>query len=143
MADIFHYFPIKASAARVFQAVSTPAGLDSWWTKRSTGRPKENAEYQLWFSPEYDWRARVSKFVPGREFEIEITKADKDWQGTRVGFVLQEQEGTTQVHFHHTGWPSSNEHHRVSCYCWAMYLRVLKRNIEFGEVVQYEDRLDV
>lgn len=143
MADIFHYFPIKASASRVFQAVSTPAGLDTWWTKRSSGQPKEKAEYQLLFGPEYDWRAKVSKCVPGREFEIEITKADEDWLGTRVGFVLQEQDGVTQVHFHHTGWPKSNEHHRISCYCWAMYLRVLKRNIEFGEVVQYEDRLDV
>jgi len=26
-------------------------------------------------------------------------------------------------------------------YCWAMYLRVMKRNLEFGEVVPHDDRL--
>jgi uncharacterized protein YndB with AHSA1/START domain len=35
MADIFHHFPIKASSQKVFQAISTSAGLDAWWTKRS------------------------------------------------------------------------------------------------------------
>ncbi|MCH8956850.1 SRPBCC domain-containing protein, partial [candidate division KSB1 bacterium] len=37
----------------------------------------------------------------------------------------------------------ANEHYRVSCYCWAMYLRLLKRYVEHGETVPYEDRLDV
>jgi len=35
MADIFHYFLIKALQQKIFEAVSTPRGLDVWWTKRS------------------------------------------------------------------------------------------------------------
>ena len=35
------------------------------------------------------------------------------------------------------------EHFRISSYCWAMYLRVLKRGVEFGEAVPYKDRLNV
>ena len=142
MADIFHHFPINASAQRVFQAVSTPAGLDAWWTKTSSGQPEKGAEYKLWFGPEYDWRATVSRCVSGKEFELELTSAMDDWRRTRVGFSLDEREGVTQVRFHHTGWPEANEHYRVSCFCWAMYLRLLKRYVEQGEVVQYEDRLD-
>lgn len=143
MADIFNDFLIKAPARDVFRAVSTPAGLDKWWTKRSSGQTAEGAEYELWFGPENDWRAIVSDCVPDREFELEITRADKDWLGTRVGFDLDESEGVTQVRFHHTGWPESNEHYRISCYCWPMYLRLLRRFVEFGEIVPYEDRLDV
>jgi len=30
----------------------------------------------------------------------------------------------------------------TSCYCWAMYLRLLARHVERGEVVPYEARLD-
>ena len=142
MADIFHHFPIKASTQPIFQAVSTPTGLDSWWTKRSSGRPEDGAEYKLWFGPAYDWDAVVSRCLPGREFELEMMKAQDDWRGTRVGFFLEENEGVTQVRFHHSGWPESNEHYRVSCYCWAMYLRLLKRYVEHGEVVRYEERLD-
>src|SRR5262249_40396113 len=63
MADIFHDFLVKAPATKVFDAVSTPHGLDQWWTKRSSGEPKEGAEYELWFGPQYDWRAKVTKCV--------------------------------------------------------------------------------
>ncbi|MBI4430041.1 MAG: SRPBCC domain-containing protein [Ignavibacteriales bacterium] len=143
MPDILHDFPINASVEQVFQAVSSPEGLDKWWTKHSSGRPMEGAEYTLWFGPEYDWRAVVSKFVPLREFELSITHADRDWQNTRVGFSLKEKNAVTQALFHHLGWPELNEHYRISCFCWAMYLRLLKRYVEFSEVIPYEKRLDV
>ncbi|MGH9935972.1 MAG: SRPBCC family protein [Blastocatellia bacterium] len=143
MADIFHHFQIKASRQKVFQTISTPAGLDAWWTKRSAGKPVEGAEYELWFSPESDWRAVVSRCVPDAEFEFRITNAQEDWRETRVGFLLSEQEGVTQARFYHMGWPEANEHYRISCYCWAMYLRLLKRYVEYAEVVPYEERLDV
>ncbi len=142
MADIYHHFPINASRQKLFQAVCTPKGLDSWWTKRSSGKPVEGAEYELWFGPEYDWRAVVTRCVPDTEFEFEIIRAQEDWQKTRLGFLLDGGEGVTQVRFHHLGWPEANEHYRVSCYCWAMYLRLLKRYVEYGETVPYENRLD-
>jgi len=43
----------------------------------------------------------------------------------------------------HTGWPEDNKHWRISCYCWAMYLRLLRRYLEYGEIVPYERRLEV
>ncbi len=143
MADIVHQFPIKAAAGQVFAAVSTPAGLDTWWTKRAAGEPVEGAEYELGFGPGYEWRAVVARCVPQAEFELRLTSAQEDWLGTRVGFQLDEQNGVTQVRFQHLGWPEANEHYRGSCYCWAMYLRLLKRYVEFGEIVPYENRLDV
>ncbi len=142
MADIFHQLPIKASPQKVFEMISTPGGLDVWWTKRCVGNPAEGAEYELWFGPAYDWRAVVSRCVPDSEFELVLTRSDADWDGTRVGFALEERDGVTQLRFHHTGWPELNEHFRVSCCCWAAYLRLLRRNLEYGEFVPYEDRLD-
>ena len=143
MADIFHHFPVKASLDKVFLTLSTPAGLDSWWTKSSSGEPGQGAEYELGFGPGYEWRAVVSRCIPNAEFVLTLTSAEKDWQGTRVSFLLAEKDGLTQVSFHHTGWPEDNEHYRISCYCWAMYLRLMKRYVEYGEVVPYEDRLEV
>jgi uncharacterized protein YndB with AHSA1/START domain len=143
LPDIFSDFPIRAPRDRVYEAVSTPAGLDAWWTKRSAGTPHAGAEFELWFGPEYDWRAAVSECVPGSTFELKMVRADPDWLGTRVGFRLEDRSGLTQVRFYHTGWPSANEHWRVSCYCWPMYLRILRRHLEHGEFVPYERRLDV
>ncbi len=143
MPDIFHDFPVSASSERVFQVVSTPRGLDAWWTQRSAGEPREGAEFELWFGPRYDWRAKVTRCVPHAEFELQVTRADTEWIDSRVGFRLACDQARTQVRFHHTGWPSLNEHYRVSCFCWAMYLRILRRYLEHGELVPYEQRLDV
>lgn len=143
MADILHDFPIYAPAERVFEAVSDPSGLDQWWTKRSTGEARAGAEYQLWFGPEYDWRAVVSHCAPPVKFELRMVGADAEWLGTRVGFLLQEDRSVTQVRFHHAGWPEPSEHFRISTFCWAMYLRVLRRYLEHGDRVPYEQRLEV
>jgi uncharacterized protein YndB with AHSA1/START domain len=143
MPDILHDLPIRADARRVFESVSSPAGLDRWWTLSSAGEPAPGAEYELGFGPQYAWRARVTRSVPDREFELELTRADADWTGTRVGFSLERKDGATWLRFRHTGWREANEHYRVSCNCWAMYLRILRRNLEHGETVPYEARLDV
>ena len=143
MPDILHALPINAPIGRVFAAVSTPEGLDSWWTQRSAGTPRIGAEYTLWFGPRYDWRARVTCVETDAAFELEMVGADEDWIGTRVGIRLRPRDGLTWVEFAHTRWPSSNEHYRISCTCWAMYLRILRRSLEHGERVPYEARLDV
>jgi len=143
MADILLHFPINGTPQQVFQAISTSDGLDAWWTEHSSGTAEENAEYKLDFGPGYEWRAMVSKLVPYSDFELTLTESEEDWKGTRVGFHLEEQDGLTFVSFHHLNWPEANDHYRTSCFCWAMYLRLLKRYVEFGEVVPYEKRLDV
>ena len=145
MPDILNDFPIKAPIGDVFRAVTSPQGLDEWWTKRSKGTPLLGSEYELWFGPEYDWRARVTKYSPPSVFELEMVGAGADWFGTRIGFELERAGAATQVRFyhHHLGWPEANEHYRISCHCWPMYLRILRRHLEHGESVPYEQRLDV
>jgi uncharacterized protein YndB with AHSA1/START domain len=86
MADIYHDFPIKAPVERVYAAVSTPQGLDAWWTKRSAGTATEGAEWELGFGPTFEWRARVTRAAATTEFELQLTTASPDWVGTRVGF---------------------------------------------------------
>jgi uncharacterized protein YndB with AHSA1/START domain len=143
MADIVQEFFVKASPAQVFEMFATPAGLDRWWTKSSSGNAKDGGEYALFFGPEYNWRAKVTRSIPGQAFELLMTDAHEDWSGTRVGCELKPEGQSTRVRFYHTGWPKDNEHWRVSCYCWAMYLRLLRRYLEYGEVVPYETRLEV
>lgn len=143
MPDILSDFPIKAPIADVFRAVTMPQGLDEWWTKRSKGIPILGSEYGLGFGREYEWRARVTKCSPPNAFELEMVGAAGDWIGTRIGFELEASGGGTQVRFSHLGWAESSEHYRISCHCWPMYLRILRRHLEHGESVPYEQRLEV
>jgi uncharacterized protein YndB with AHSA1/START domain len=144
VADILQEFTVKASPDRVFDMFAKPEGLDRWWTKSSSGQPTTGAEYRLFFGPDYDWRAKVTRSVPGAAFELRMTDAHQDWCGTCVGCDLEPDGNSgTRVRFYHTGWPTQNDHWRISCYCWAMYLRLLRRYLEHGELVPYEQRLDV
>lgn len=141
MPNILHDFMVKADPSTVYRAITTPDGLNQWWTQRAQGRALAGDEYELWFGPDADWRARVTEAVPGRSFGLEMTGAAADWLGTRVRFALEAEGDWTKVRFSHSGWQSESEHFRVSSYCWAMYLRVMRRFVESGEQVPYEDRL--
>jgi uncharacterized protein YndB with AHSA1/START domain len=144
MVDIIQEFTVKAKPELVFQAFATPSGLDKWWTKSSSGESRAGGSMRLYFGPEYDWQAKVTRYQPSSSFELQLTQAHPDWMGTLVGCELApEGHYATRVRFYHTGWPEQNEHWRVSCYCWAMYLRILRRNLAYGERVDYEKRLDV
>lgn len=142
MADILHDLPIHATVDRIFEAISTPKGLDAWWTRSSKVEAVEDALYRLYFGPEHDWSARVVAFEAPRLFAFEMIEADGDWTGTRVEIELASRSAGTWLQFRHTGWPERNEHYRISCTCWAMYLRLLRRYLEYGEIVSYDERLD-
>jgi len=143
MPDILHDFPIAAPIERVFDAVATPGGLACWWAAGATGTPALGEIYDLDFGPGYQWRARVTELDRPARIEWSLTQADADWTGTRVALRLAPRGDLTQVEFRHLGWPEANAHFRTSSYCWAMYLRLLKRYLEVGEVVPYPRRLDV
>jgi uncharacterized protein YndB with AHSA1/START domain len=141
MVSILHDFTIEAPSSSVFDSITTPAGLDQWWTHYSSGEPRRGAEYALGFGPEYDWEARVTRCVRDREFEIEMVEATDEWVGTRVGFRLVPAGGRTHVSFWHTGWAEATPHFRAVSFGWAAYLRLLRRYLESGETVPYEERL--
>ncbi len=143
MTDILHQFPIDASLERVFDGFSSPADLDQWWTLRSTGAPEVGTSYHLDFGPGYQWQALVIQADRPHQLTLEFTDADPDWLGTTLHVSLKPEVGGTQVRFAHRGWRDQNAHYRTSAYCWAMYLRILKRFLEHGEVVAYDRRLEV
>jgi len=140
MADILHDLSINAAPAVVYDSVSTPAGLDAWWTLWSTGEPAEGADFVLGFGPEFHWRASVTGYEPDRLFELTMTEAESDWLGTRVRFELDPAGDATRLRFSHSGWREASEHFRQSSFCWAMYLNVLRRHLEAGMPTPYADR---
>jgi hypothetical protein len=73
----------------------------------------------------------VTKFEEKEAIKLQKTHAHSDWLKTKVGFMLNEEkrQNVTEISFYHTGWPEDNEYYRISSYCWAMYLRILKRFI--------------
>ena len=71
MADIYYKFPIKASVEELFRLVSTPEGLNIWWSLKSKGTPEKDEIMELNFGPGYDWKLRISSFEPNKKIEYE------------------------------------------------------------------------
>jgi hypothetical protein len=128
--DIIHYFQVKSPIESVFEAISSARGISKWWSRKTTGYSEFGALLELEFSDDVHWQAQV-------------TEMDPDWMDSRVGFQLSSGPEAVDVKFYHKGWKEANDHYYISSYCWAMYLRIMKRYVEFGEFVEYEQRLNV
>lgn len=124
--NIYHDLVIKASLQEVFNAISKPEQLNSWWTEKCTGKPELNAEYNLYFTPEYDWYGKVITCQPNQAFHIKMTKSDADWNSTTFGFNLEELNEGVQVRFFHIDWPECNHHFRHS----SFLLGIITKRIE-------------
>lgn len=140
MYNIFHDLVINSSPEYVFDAISDPEKLNNWWTLKCSGTPEIGEIYNLHFTPEYDWYAKVTQCERGKMFHLKMTKADEDWDPTSFEFVLEKIDNGTWVKFAHRGWESNNDHFRRSSFCWAMLLNGLKNYVEEGIVVPFEER---
>lgn len=142
MADICHSLFVDAPREAVFEAAATPQGMKTWWTDSSDGKPVEGAVYQLLFARGLQWSGLVRRYDAPAEFELEITDADDDWIGTTIEIRLASQLNRTALHFRHrTSWQTDDERFAISNYCWAQYLRAMKRNLETRELIPYEKRI--
>ena len=140
MYDILHDLSIHASPQKIFEAISQAKHLNNWWTNECEGETVLDATYRLYFTPEYDWKAKVSICEAPIRFELQMTASDADWDPTRFGFEIQEKVNSTLVSFYHTNWQSTNHHYRRTSYSWAILLHGLKRYVEKGEVVPFGER---
>ncbi len=140
MPDIHLDLWIAASAKKIYSHLSTPEGLSSWWPENARWLDDNKSEIEFDFGPGYIWTARVLNNIHNKNIVFKMTQSDEDWNGTLVGFELENEDSDVRVRFSHTGWPELNDHYRRSAFCWAMYLRVLKRHLEYGENVPYSQR---
>ena len=138
--DILHDVYIHATKEEIYRAVCLPKHLNNWWTKECTGLNKIGSEYNLHFSPEYDWKALVTNDKMGNQFELTMTKCSENWEGTKFGFIIEEQEDKCMLSFYHTEWSVNNHEYRNSSYCWALLLKGLKDYVENGTVIPFQMR---
>lgn len=144
MTDILHDFPVAGTVSAVFAAVASSDGLEKWWTRGGAGDGRLGATWDFDFGPQFRWQGVVTAFEQDTLIEWELTVADPDWQGTRVRIALEAPAGgLVWVRFAHLGWREPSEHFRITSYCWAMYLRLLKHWVQRGETVPYDRRLEI
>jgi len=137
---IKHGLIIKASPSKVYDAVTNPDHLNNWWTLKCTGKPTIGGHYNLYFAPEYDWSAEVTKAENGHAFELKMKETMSDWQPTSFGFKLSAKDSHTRVSFYHKGWQTDGNHFEHTSYSWALLLKGLKDYIEKDIILPFEAR---
>jgi len=125
---------MKASVAEVYDAVTTPAGFNAWWTVDCKGKIAEGEIFNFYFSEDYDWNSKVIELIPNQKVVYTMTVADEDWTGTVLSFeILKRSEGNIILRFEHQNWKEINDHYRRTNYCWAKYFLKLKKFVDSQE----------
>jgi len=127
MPDILHRGGIAAEPMRVFEALTTVAGVQNWWSEAAHGDAAEGGAFQF------------------RENRLTVVRADpalvvwtysgpaKEWVGTEITFRLDWRDGQTIVLFTHAGWREAVEFMHHCSTKWATFLLSLKDYVEQGE----------
>jgi uncharacterized protein YndB with AHSA1/START domain len=136
MVDIIHKIGIKAPVSKVQAAVSTVAGVASWWTKETSGESKPGGTMQVTF------RTKTGDEMGRMTFELlksspeevvwRFTSGPEEWIGTDVTFGLSQQGDATIVLFGHRNWREAVEFTAHCSMKWATFLLSLRQLLETG-----------
>ncbi|MGW9512316.1 SRPBCC family protein [Embleya sp. NPDC055610] len=113
MADILHRIGVEhASPERVYEALTTVAGLAGWWTEKTSGETDLGGVLEFRFGPG-GFDMKVVELDPGRIVRWEVVDGPEEWVGTRVEWNLRQEGDFTIVLFKHEGWrePVEFMHH--------------------------------
>lgn len=128
MADIRHRVGIKASAAKVYQALSTIEGLRHWWISDTAGETRRGGVILFGFSD-----MKVVKSLPNKLVQWRCVRGPEEWVGTEVTFELKRKLNQTFVIFTHAHWKKPVEFMHHCSTKWAVFLLSMKSWLERGE----------
>jgi len=109
MADLKHRVEIKSSAEKVFQAITTKKGLESWWTS-DVEIDDVKKEYTFGFGRHSIFIImKVEKEVPGEYVGWKCYGELEEWMDTRLIFeILDGKAGVIELNFTHANWKSTD-----------------------------------
>ena len=137
MADILHRVGIKASSAKVYEALATRDGLAGWWTIDTHGESKPGGVIKFRFSADGrelgGFDMKVLDLRPTARVLWEVIDGPPEWIGTTVSFDLRQEGEYCIVMFKHLGWKEPVEFMHHCSTKWATFLMSLKALVETGK----------
>lgn len=132
-ADYTAHFDVEAAPSAVLQALTTTAGVTSWWTAWTsvTGSGDEGGDLHFSFGGEDQLVVHVDAARPTAvAWSVHECAVLPDWAGTRPTFTMHPRPGGgTEVHFHHVGLGPALECFGVCRKDWDHYLAGLRAHL--------------
>lgn len=133
MHDIVHELDIQASPERVFEAVTSPAALESWWVASVSGQAGPGGELRLAFEGGPVVRLEVDTVEPPELAHLTCVDGPEEWPGTQLAFRIEARDGGTVLRFWHGGWEYEDGTLPRASFQWALTLDSLRRYLETGQ----------
>jgi uncharacterized protein YndB with AHSA1/START domain len=127
LPDILHRVGIDAEPMRVFEALTTVAGIRGWWVAETIGDASEGGAFQF-----RDNRFQVTHADPSL-VTWRYSGPAEAWIPTEISFRLEWRDGQTIVLFKQAGWREPVEFMHHCSTKWATFLLSLKSYVEQGE----------
>lgn len=140
MASIEHVQYVNASLSKVYEALTTEAGLAEVWTRDLKFIAQVDATNEFRFGDEHPTKMKILELVPKNKMVWLCTDSDPEWIGTKVIFELDQRESKTAITLKHTDWREVTEFYRFCNYNWAIFLLSLKQYCEEGAGIYYQLR---
>ena len=141
MVAIEHLLQIRASRAKVYEALTTQEGLGATWTTKLQVKPEIGFENEFNWGEEYITKMQILELRPDEKVLWECTESDPEWIGTFICFkILVEKEGVTTLILKHYNWQEVTDYYRSCNYNWAIFLLSLKQYLEEGKGEPYRER---
>ena len=136
MVDIIHRIGIKAPLAKVYDAVSTVAGVAGWWTRETSGSGGLGGKLEVRFHQDGKEIGRMefelTKLESNREVRWRFLQGPDEWVGTDVTFQLAQDGDMTVLLFGHRNWREAVEFTAHCSMKWATFLLSLRELVETG-----------
>jgi len=139
MATISHIFHVDASEEKVFNAVSTIEGIQSWWSKNTSGNEAHLGVVEIKFGSGAFINVKVDQINPNSYYRWVCVDAHPEWLNTIIEFKLSRANNKTKVEFYHSGWAEQSEFFANCNFSWARYFISLKNLLEKGQGEPYSD----
>lgn len=135
--SISHRIGIRTTITQVYEALSTAAGIASWWTRDVHGEANVDSAFEVQFlsldgAELGSMRIRVLDLQAGQFVRWYFETGPKEWIGTDVQFVLKQEGDYAIVLFSHNGWREASEFTAHCSLKWATFLLSLKNQLENG-----------
>ncbi len=138
MKTIHHVFDVAGPRADVYAALTTEAGLASWWST-DVHAPAEGDSIVFTFRDDFNPRMRIVELTAPQTVRWECAGGHEPWADNTFEFQLEETAAGTRVRFwQHYARELSDDAYGIYNFNWGNYLESLRQRCETGSGRPFE-----
>ena len=122
---------IKSAPEKVYKAVTTQEGIESWWCKNSIVKPELDF-VNIFVFGKFRNEMKVTELTPNKKVKWKCINSIEEWIDTDISFDMEEKEGNTILRFTQAGWRAATDTFAACTYDWALFMKSLKSLCETG-----------